>query len=288
VATHDASPNLFSTYAALDPTGKTLTIMVVNKSPGATATTQFAVTGFTPSQVTTFTLSRKNPKTIVPSATKPWPSGLTFAPYSATLLVVSGSMAQLPSAEWDLNPDTVQLPAGGIVALSPKIVAGSGTVTLGTPQFDTGITLAVTQGTVTSSHPGAITVTAGSNPGFYHYTVPSTDSVGVTQQQSGWILVGNPPATFTKQGDNQKGIHGTNLNLSVTLNPGSSGGSSAGATVLFTTDAGTLSSRTVTTNASGVAAVVLTLPPTAGAIQVTAEGPYGLGHPDVTFTETSQ
>jgi hypothetical protein len=58
--------------------------------------------------------------------------------------------------------------------------------------------------------------------------------------------------------------------------------------VLFTASAGTLSSRTVTTNSSGTAAVVLTLPPNAGAVQVTAEGPYGLGHPVVTFTETAQ
>jgi hypothetical protein len=33
---------------------------------------------------------------------------------------------------------------------------------------------------------------------------------------------------------------------------------------------------------------VLTLPATAGAVHVTAEGQYGLGHPVVTFTETAQ
>jgi hypothetical protein len=287
-ASHDASPNLFSAFAALDPSGKTLTIMVVNKAPGAVATAQFALNGFTPSRVTTYTLSSKNPKSIVASTTKPWSSSLTFAPYSANLLVVTGSMAQLPSAEWDLNPDTIQLPAGGTVTLSPKIVGGSGTVTLGTPQFDTGITMAVTQGTISSGHPGTINLAAGANPGFYHYTVPGTDNAGATQQQSGWILVGNPPATFTKQGDNQSGMHGTTLNLAVTLNPGSSGGSVGGATVLFTADSGTLSSRTVVTNSSGVAAVVLTLSQTTGTVHITAEGPYGLGHPDVTFTETSQ
>ncbi len=97
-----------------------------------------------------------------------------------------------------------------------------------------------------------------------------------------------PLATLTKQGDGQKGARGTNLSLSVTLAPGSSGGSAAGADVFFTANAGTLSSRLVTTNSSGVAAVVLTLPASAGTVQVTAEGPYGLGHPEVTFTETSQ
>jgi Glycoside hydrolase family 44 len=287
-ATNNAAVNLFSSYAAIDPTGTTLTVMVLNKAPGATYNAQFAISGFTPSQVTTYTLSSKKPTTIVASARQPWSSSMNFAPYSATLLVVAGSTAKLPEAEWDLNPDTTILPAGGTVTLAPKIVSGSGTVTLGSPTFDTGITLAVTQGTVTSSQNGAITVTAGSKPGFYHYTVPGTDGAGAAQEQSGWILVGNPPATLTKQGDGQKGSRGTNLSLSVTLNPGSSGGSASGATVLFTTNAGTLSSRLVTTDSSGKAAVVLTLPSSAGTVHVTAEGPYGLGHPEATFTETSQ
>jgi len=43
------------------------------------------------------------------------------------------------------------------------------------------------------------------------------------------------------------------------------------------------------TNSSGVASVTLSLPATAGPVTVTAEGPYGLGHPTVTpFTETAQ
>jgi hypothetical protein len=213
---------------------------------------------------------------------------MSFAPYSATLLVVTGSMAKMPEAEWNLNPDTTMVAADGTVILAPQIVSGSGTVTLGTPTFDTGITVTVTQGTVTSSQNGALTVTAGTKPGFYRYTVPGTDSAGATQEQSGWIVVGNRAATLTKQGDGQTGAPGTNVNLSVTLNAGSSGGSAAGADVLFTASAGTLSSRTVTTNSSGNAAVVLTLPADAGALQVTAEGPYGLGHPKVTFTVTVQ
>ncbi len=141
---------------------------------------------------------------------------MTLAPYTATLLVITGS-STLPSAEWDLNPDTVMVAAGGMVTLSPKIVSGTGTVTLGTPQAATGITLAVTQGTVTPAQNGAITVTAGKAPGFYHYSVPSTDNAGVAQQQEGYIVVGNPPASFSQQGNNQSGAPGTNLNLSVTL-----------------------------------------------------------------------
>jgi hypothetical protein len=72
------------------------------------------------------------------------------------------------------------------------------------------------------------------------------------------------------------------------LSPGNSGGSSGtGADILFTADSGTLSSRMVTTDPSGNAAVVLTLPGS-GTVHVTAEGPFGLGHPVVTFTETVQ
>ena len=111
---------------------------------------------------------------------------------------------------------------------------------------------------------------------------------GVAQQQGGWILVGNPPASLTKTGDDQYGRRGTQLNLAVTLNAGQSGGSAAGATILFTTTAGTLSHRTVVTDSSGKASVVLTLPVTPGIVHVTAEGQFALGHPAVTFMEISQ
>jgi hypothetical protein len=227
-ATNDGAPNLFSSYAAVDATGKTITLMLLNKKPGAAVNTQIAFNGFTPSQVTIYTLSKKNPKTILASGMQAWPSTVSLPAYSATLLVISGSTTKLPSAEWDLNPDVVMVPANGIVKLSPKIVSGTGAVTLGTPQFDTGITLAVTQGTLTSSQNGAITVTADNKVGFYRFTIPGTDNSGTSQQQGGWILVGNPAATFTKQGDNQNGAHGTVLNLSVTLQPGQSGGSASG------------------------------------------------------------
>jgi hypothetical protein len=287
-ATDDGSANLFSSYAALDSTGKTLTVMVVNKNSHASVQTQFAVNGFTPKRVTTYTLSPKSPTKIVASSPRAWTSARKFAPYTATLLVVTGSMSGTPSADWDLNPDTIMVPARGKTTLQPKIVSGSGTVTLGTPQSDTGITLVVTQPNLTSSQDGSITVTAGSAPGFYHFTVPSTDNAGVAQNQSGWIVVGNPPASFTKTGDHQKGAPGSQLNLSVTLHAGKSGGSVAGGTVLFTTDSGTLSNRLVTTDSSGNAPVVLTLPSNSGTVHVTAEGQFALGHPAAKFTETAQ
>ena len=284
--TNNGDPNLFSSYAALDSTGKALTIMVLNKDPGNAVQAQFAINGFTPQLVTAYTLSSTNPSKIVASPTTAWSSTMSFAPYTATLLVVSGT-AKLPAAEWDLNPDTAMVAASGKVLLHPKSTSGAGTVTLGTPQAD-GITLAVTQPTLGSGKNGSITVTAGTTPGFYHFTVPSTDSAGGTQQQGGWIVVGNPAASLTKTGDNQKGPAGSKLNLSVTLNAGQSGGSAAGGTIFFSATAGSLSSRTVTTNSSGRAVVVLTLPSVPGTVHVTAEGQFALGHPIVTFTEAAQ
>ncbi len=285
--TNSGDPNLFSSFAALNSTGTTLTALVLNKDPANTAQAQFVINGFTPQQVTSYTLSSTNPTQIVASNTVAWSSTISFAPYSATLLVATGT-SKLPGAEWDLNPDTTMVAAAGKVMLQPKIKSGSATVTLGTPQSDSGITVAVTQPNVSVGTNGKITVTAGTTPGFYRYTVPSTDNAGVTQQQSGWILVGNPPASLTKTGDKQKGAVGSQLNLSVTINPGSSGGSAAGGTIFFTTSTGSLSNRIMTTDSSGKAAVVLTLPSTAGTVHVTAEGQYGLGHPQVMFTETAQ
>jgi Glycoside hydrolase family 44 len=286
-ATNTGDPDLFSSYAALNSTGNILMAMILNKDPNNTAQVQFTENGFTPQQVTTYTLASTNPTEIVASTTQAWTPTMNFAPYSATLLVVTGT-SQLPGAEWDLNPDTTQLAASAKVTLHPKIVSGSATVTLGVPQSNSGITVQVTQPTLTSGKPGTITVIAGTTPGFYHYTVPSDDSTGATQTQGGWILVGNPPASLTKTGDKQKGAVGTQLNLSVTLNPGQSGGSVSGGTIFFTTSAGSLSSRTVVTNSSGTAAVVLTLPPNPETVQVTAEGQYALGHPVATFTEKAQ
>jgi len=265
-----------------------MTLLVINKDPANAVTAALALNGFTPSQVSSYTLSAATPISIVPSATQAWNSTVTLPKFSVTLLVMSGTSASNPATTWDPNPDTVMVPAGGTFTLQPTVTSASGTVALGTPTFDTGITVAVTQGSVSTSTKGAVTVTAGNTSGFYHYVLPGTDNAGVTQNEGGWIVVGKPAATLTKSGDGQTGTHGTTLNLSVTLVPGASGGTDTGGSVLFTTDTGSLSSRIVATNSSGVAAVVLTLPATAGIVHVTAEGPVGLGHPVASFTETSQ
>jgi hypothetical protein len=219
---------------------------------------------------------------------------------------MTGTMAAKPSSEWDLNPDTIMVPASGTVTLDPMITSGSGNVTLGNAVFDayegatacTG-TLNITTAAITTTTNGAMIVTAGSTPGFCHFTVTGNDSAGVTQTQGGWIVVGKPAATLAKTtGDGQTGGKGTQLPVAlvVTLTPGQSGGTAIGASVLLTASGGTLSDGTnsgpkivVVTNGSGVTPpVTLTLPSTAGPVTVTAEGPYGLGHPAATFNETSQ
>jgi fibronectin type 3 domain-containing protein len=295
-ATHSADPNLFSVYAALSSTGTSMTLLVVNKDPANVAQVGFTLNNFTATNSTAYTLSQASPTTIVASASQGWSATQSFAPYSATLLVINGTLSKTPAAEWDLNPDTIQAAANSTITLAPKIVSATGnaSVTLESAQFDAGSTsggtISIAAAFVTSTANGAITIATGSTPGFYHFTVAGQDSSGVTQNQGGWVLVGNPAATFAKTGDNQSGAGSANLTLSVTLNAGASGGTNTGASVLFTTDTGNFGGakqQIVVTNGSGVAGVTLTLPASAGTVHVTAEGPYGLGHPVVTFTETA-
>jgi len=301
-ATNDGDPSLFSSYAAIDAAGTTLTVIAINKSPSVTATTTLNLGHFTAASVKTYTLSQASPTTIVAGTAGALSTTYSFAPYSATLLVITGSIVQPPAVEWDLNPDTIMVPAGGSVTLSPKIISsGSGTVTLNSQTSDSGITVALTQPSITTT-PGTLTVTAGATPGFYRYTVTGTDNGGSQQTQGGWIVVGSPAATLTKKaGDNQTG---SSLTLTATLTVGSSGATPQGATILFTTTGGTLSTTSssvspptlcntagtscmASTDSSGNATVTLTLPNGTGQVTVTAEGPYPLGHPKATFTETS-
>jgi len=305
--TNNGNPDLFSSYAALDSTGQTLTVMVLNKDPQNSAQVQFALSGFNASSFVSYTLANSAPTQITASSSASWTATQTFAPYTATLLVITGSLAQTPASDWDLNPDTIMVPAGGTVTLQPKITSGTATVNLSSSVFDSfegasacsGGGLTLTNPTITTGQPGEITVTAGGTPGFCHFTATGSDGT-VTQTEGGWIVVGNPAANLAKtSGDTQTGSAGTTLPtpLTVTLSPGQSGGVSpeVGASILFTASAGTVSNGTTSgtkviavTNSSGVASVTLTLPGTAQTVNVQAEGPYGLGHPQVTFTETAQ
>jgi hypothetical protein len=307
---HNGDPNLFSSYAALDPAGG-LTIMVLNKDPQNSAQVQFTLSNFNATSFQSYTLALPSPTTITASYVQPWTSTQNFPPYSATLVLIAGKPTSTPATNWGLNPDTIMVPAGATVALHPNLISGMvnvplSNVTLSSAVFDAyeGApacpgNISLTNPTITPSQDAQLTVNAGSTPGFCHFTVTGTDSGG-TQTEGGWIVVGNPPASLTITGGNiQTGTHGTTLPvmLAVNLAPGSSGGANpaSGASILFSTNAGTLSNGTASsskvmaiTDGSGVASVTLTLPSGAQTVMVTAEGPYGLGHPIVTFTETSQ
>jgi fibronectin type 3 domain-containing protein len=291
-ATNNGDPDLFSAYAAIAPVGNQLTLLVLNKDPANAAGVTFNLNSFKPTSYTAYTLSQASPSSIVPSGSQAWSSAQSFAPYTATLLVINGSLAQSTAAEWDLNPDAIQIAANATTTLAPKITSASGSVTLQSAQFDSGGgTIAINTAQFTTSSNGAVTIVAGSTAGFYHFTVTGVDSSGVTQTKGGWLLVGNPAATFTTSGNNQSAPAGSTITLSVTLNPGSSGGSAPGASVLFTTDAGSFAGakqQIAVTNSSGVASVTLTLPSNSGTVNVTAEGQYALGHPVATFTATAQ
>src|SRR5206468_10561123 len=112
---------------ATNAAGNSMTLMVLNKDPSKAAQTSFSFNAFTPSQVTSYTLSQTSPNTIVAGTSQAWSSTMTFQPYTATLLVISGSSAP-PASEWDLNPDTTMVPANGSVTLSPNLTSGSATV----------------------------------------------------------------------------------------------------------------------------------------------------------------
>ena len=284
--TNTGDPNLFSSYAAVTADGKTMTLMLLNKDPANTASVTFNFApNNPPTSVSTYTLTATNP-TAVTAASPAWTETMNFPPYSATLLVL-GIQTGVPSSEWDLNPDTTMIAAGGSVTLHPKITSGTTNVPLINVATDPGLAIAIDQATITPTQNGAVTISAPSStaPGFYHFTVTGADGgAGSPQFQGGWIIVSKPAATLAKTGDNQTG---GNLNLRVTLAPGSSGGTKTGASIFFTTDKGTLSQRIVTTDGSGNSTVTLTLPSGSGTATVTAEGPYGLGHPIATFTESN-
>ncbi len=298
--TSSVSSNLFTSYAALNASGTTLFIMVINKDPNNNAQTTFNLDGFSATTYTAYTLTSTSSSAIAASGSQTWSGTQTFAPYSITLLVVTGAESSPPAAEWYLNPDDLMIPASGTATLHPAIVSGAANVTLTSAVFDAyegapacSGTLTLTNAAVTPTEPATITVNAGSTSGFCHYTVTGSDSAA-TQTEGGWMVVGKPPATLTQTGNNQSGAPGSTLTLSVTLNPGQSGGSATGAGILFTTSAGTLSNGTIsgssviaTTNSSGVASVTLTLPATAGNVTVTAQDQFALGGASATFTETA-
>jgi len=288
-ATHNADPNLFSSYASVGIGVGTPKIMVINKDPQNSVQVQFTLKNFNATDFTSYTLSAAYPTGIAGSPSQPWSAVQYFPPYSVTLVVMNGTFSG--SKQFQISPDSMMVPAGGTVTWN--FSGGS----LTSVAFDAYQGVPACAGNIAVTGTNQITVNAGSTPGFCHFTMIGSNSSGT---QGGWIIVGNPAASLTiASGNKQTGMRGTTLPiaLSVTLAPGNSGGTNpaSGASILFSTNAGTLSNGTSSgskviaiTNTSGATSVALTLPPSAQAVTVSAEGPYGLGHPAVTFIETAQ
>jgi hypothetical protein len=298
-----ANPDLFASYAALDATGTTMTIMVLNKDPNNTANVTFSLNGFNASTYSAYTVGSTSPGAITAAASTAWSPTQSFAPYTITLLVVSGTQPSKPAAEWYLNPDDLMIPASGTGILNPRIISGTTPVTLTSAVFDAfeGATacagsLTLTNPAITPATPATITVNPASTTGFCHYTVTGNDGT-TTQTEGGWIVVGKSAASLTLQsGNNQSGSAGAALAqpLTVTLSSVPSGFTAGAAGILFTTSAGTLSTGSASgtsviaqTNASGLASVTLTLPSSEQAVTVTAQDQFALGGASVTFTETA-
>jgi hypothetical protein len=290
-AINTQNPDFFSAYAATDTAGDTLTLMVINKDPVNPAAASFDVNGFTPQTMKTYTLSQSSPTAIVASATETWTPRQTFAPYTATLVVATGKSTHTVAEEWDLNPDTLLAPTSGTVTIAPTLTSGTGPVTLTSATGGGGVTLALTNPTITPTSKGLITIKTPATPDLYSFTVTGQDSSGAVQTQQGWVLATVPAGTLTKTGDNQTAAPGATITLTATYTPGAA--SSTGATagnvdLLFTASAGTLSQRIVRTASNGAATVQLKLPSTAGKVTVAATGPVFWGTPTATFTETVQ
>jgi hypothetical protein len=164
-------------------------------------------------------------------------------------------------------------------------------VTLTSATGTGGVTLALTNKSITAKTNGLITIHAPSTPGLYSFTVTGEDSAGTSQTQQGWVLATVPAGSLTKTGDKQTAAPGAKITLTATYTPGaaaSTGATAGGVDLLFTASAGTLSQRIARTASTGAATVELTLPSTAGTVTVTAVGPVFWGTPTATFTETVQ
>jgi hypothetical protein len=291
-ATSTASPNLFSVYASTGSLGKTLCLMVINKDPANAAGVTFNLDNFDPATMRTFTLSQARPTTIVASKTELWSTTRTFAPYSATLIVVQGRTTHTVASEWDLNPDTLLAPTSGSVTLYPTLTGGpGGPVTLVSATGSGGLTLSIVRKGMNSLANAEIVVKTPANPGLYSFTVTGKDSAGTVQTKQGWVLATVPASQITKSGDRQTGRPGAKITLTATFVQGSSGDTevtSGGVDLLFTASAGALDRRIVRTQPNGEATVELTLPATRGPVTVSVIGPVFWGAPAATFTATVQ
>ncbi len=159
-----------SIYAAQRSSDNVLTVLVINKTTGALATT-LALSNFrTTSAVKVFSYSAANLTQIVPEADAPITSNsisYTFPAYSATMFVVAQGAAPPPvlaATTTTLQASAMQLTAGQSVTLMAKVSA-SGSTPAGTVSFSSGTTAL---GTATLTSGSASFITAPLAAGTYH------------------------------------------------------------------------------------------------------------------------
>lgn len=309
-----------STFAAVDTDAQRLTLMVVNKSPADELAATLNIQNFSPAQVATYAITAADPGQIVSTPAAAFNASMTFPPYSVTLVVLTGQ-GTAPAAEWSLGtslaptatpwmPPAVAMVSAGGTAVFPVAGAGAGTVNITSVTADAPLEASAAVDNTAPTHQTLVSITAPAStpPGFYHFQATGSDSSGTVTTQAGIIEVGDPAATFTAAGNNQTGTAGAVLTtpLSVTVNPGSSQASAGGLDILFSitsSGGGSLAAAgngkllaanangtmiLMATDATGTASVALTLPATAGAVTVEAEGAYAIGHPIQMFQETAQ
>ncbi len=184
-ARNSLSPDVFSSFAAVTSDGKRLTIVGVNKDPKNAVNATVHLGGFKPASMTEYILDSSN--SIRSFGPKVWPASYAFEPYTVTLLSFTGK-ADARAADWSLSPDDLMMTAGTTANLAPK--SKTAKLRLTGVKADPGITIKIADANVSPAHHGRITVTAGQTPGFYHYTVTAKTSSGVSETQSGWIVVG--------------------------------------------------------------------------------------------------
>ena len=131
-------------------------------------------------------------------------------------------------------------------------------------------------------------MTAGKKAGLLPLHVPGTDSSGVTQEQSGWIVVGNPSGDVDQGWGRAIGRAGNEFESVGNAGAGAVRRQRGGSDGILHDGCGHAFEPDRDDQFVGSCVVVLTLPANAGAVHVTAEGQYALGHPVVTFTETAQ
>ena len=191
------SPDLFTSYASLSTDGKRLTVMAINKDPKQSVTAKLDLVGFRPTAMAAYQRSGGD-KTITATPAAASPGTYTFKPYSQTLLVFDGR-AEKGTADWSVTPDALMMLPGEHAVLRVQTADKKG-VTITNVEAAPGVTMTAKQKQAARGRFAALDVDAGTNPGFYHFTVTGKTAAGHAETQSGWIVIGAPGSLPAKQG----------------------------------------------------------------------------------------